>query len=271
MSKKIFDAIVVGGGVIGTSVTYHLSKLGARTLLLEKNKLTSGTTWHSAGLLWQLRPSDVEIRLIKQTRDLAMGQLEKESGQSSGWVNTGGLFIADHHNRVREYSRLHSLGKVFNIESHLLSPEEVKKIHPLLNVSDITGGLYVPGDGTIDPSGITNSYARAAKKNNCQILEQTSVLELITSGNSINGVKTSSGEFMADNVIICGGSWSETFLKDIYPIPQCSMHHAYVETEFIPESKNLPCVRDHDSSIYFKQQGESIAIGGYEPHPILDE
>ena len=139
----------------------------------------------------------------------------------------------------------------------------------MLNVSDITGGLYVPGDGTIDPSGITNSYARAAKKNNCQILEQTSVLELITSGNSINGVKTSSGEFMADNVIICGGSWSETFLKDIYPIPQCSMHHAYVETEFIPESKNLPCVRDHDSSIYFKQQGESIAIGGYEPHPIF--
>ena len=104
MSKKVFDAIVVGGGVIGTSVTYHLSKLGARTLLVEKNKLTSGTTWHSAGLLWQLRPSDVEIRLIKHTRDLARGQLEAESGQSSGWVNTGGLFIADHQNRIREYS-----------------------------------------------------------------------------------------------------------------------------------------------------------------------
>lgn len=264
--KKIFDTIVIGGGAIGTSVSYHLSKLGARNLLVEKNKLTSGTTWHSAGLLWQLRPSDVEIRLIQHTRDLAMGKLEKESGQSCGWVNTGGLFIADHENRLREYKRLQSLGKVFNIDSQILSPAEVGKVHPLLNTSDIIGGLYAPGDGTIDPSGITNSYARAAKKNNCEILENTNVSELILSAGNITGIKTSQGDFHADNVIVCGGSWSELLLPEI---PQCSMHHAYIETDFIPESKNLPCVRDHDSSIYFKQQGESIAIGGYEPHPIF--
>ncbi|RLO10068.1 hypothetical protein DYB28_007793, partial [Aphanomyces astaci] len=144
------DVVVIGGGSIGASTLYHLGRLGVNAILLEKDRMTAGTTWHSAGLLWRLRPSDVDIQLIRHTRDLAKS-LEAETGISTGWVENGGLFTANNHERLSEYHRLATLGKYFDIPAQVLSPSDTKALYPLMNVSDLKGALYSPGDGTIDP------------------------------------------------------------------------------------------------------------------------
>jgi sarcosine dehydrogenase len=260
MLKKVYDIVIIGGGSIGTSIAYHLGKKGIKNVaLLEKNKLTSGTTWHSAGLLWQLRPTDVEIKLISETRNIAKNELE------AGWIETGGLFLSSTKNRMDEYQRLHNLGKVFNIESSIVDPKQIKEIHPLLDVNDLTGGLYVPGDGTIDPSTLVSSLAKGAKKNGIEIHEDITVKDLSRIENNNILVKTSNGNIETKDVVICGGSWS-TFIKDL---PQCTMHHAYIQTETVKDSIGKPCIRDHDLSIYIKQQGSVMAIGGYEKNPII--
>ena len=143
-----YDAIVVGGGVVGSSTAYQLQKQGLRTLLLESHALTAGTTWHTAGMLWRLRPSYVDIELHTRTRQLAM-ELEAEKG--AAWTENGGLFIACDKERLAEYERLAQTGDKYGIESYVLSPTEAKRVHPLLNVSDIYGALHSPTDGTLGP------------------------------------------------------------------------------------------------------------------------
>ncbi|XP_024906986.1 sarcosine dehydrogenase, mitochondrial isoform X3 [Pteropus alecto] len=157
------DVVVIGGGSLGCQTLYHLAKLGVSgALLLERGRLTSGTTWHTAGLLWQLRPSDVEVELLAHTRRVVSHDLPEETGLHTGWVPNGGLFIASSRQRLLEYQRLMSLGKAYGVESHVLSPAETKTLYPLMNVDDLYGTLYVPGDGTIDPAGTCSALARAA-------------------------------------------------------------------------------------------------------------
>jgi len=132
-------------------------------ILLEKDKLTAGTTWHTAGLVWRLRPSDVEIQLLTHMVNLC-GQLEQETGINPGWINNGGIFIANNKERLDEYKRLGTIAKAFNIESYVLDPSETKKVYPLMRVDDIYGTLYSPGDGTIDPNGLCQALTRAASR-----------------------------------------------------------------------------------------------------------
>ena len=145
------DAVVVGGGCIGASVCYHLQQRGVSTILLEAHSLTAGTTWHTAGMLWRLRPSYVDIELHGYTREIAM-QLEEDKG--SAWTENGGLFIATTKERLTEYERLAQTGDYYGIESVVLSPAEAKVIHPLLNVDDVYGAMYSPTDGTLAPAGL---------------------------------------------------------------------------------------------------------------------
>ncbi len=153
-----------GGGSVGCQTLYHLTKLGVtNAVLLERDRLTSGTTWHTAGLTWRLRPSDVEVELIARSRDLFAGALEEETGISTGWINNGGLFIANNRERLDEYHRLHTLGKAYGVESAVLTPAESKELYPLLNVDDIYGTLYSPGDGTVTPE-VCTALVRAATK-----------------------------------------------------------------------------------------------------------
>ncbi|GIX90708.1 sarcosine dehydrogenase, mitochondrial [Caerostris extrusa] len=148
------DVVIIGGGIIGCSTLYHLTKLGCtNVVLLEKDQLTAGTTWHTAGLIWRLRPNDTDIQILNHTRHLLNDVLEEETGVHPGWINNGGLFIANSKERLNEYKRLMTIGKAFGIESHILSPSETKKLYPLMNVSDLYGTLYSPGDGTVDPAG----------------------------------------------------------------------------------------------------------------------
>lgn len=273
-----YDAVVVGGGVVGCSTAYQLQKQGLKTLLLETHALTAGTTWHTAGMLWRLRPSYVDIELHTRTRELA---LELEMDKGAAWTENGGLFIACDKERLAEYERLAQTGVKYGIESHVLSPAEAKEVHPLLNVSDIYGALHSPTDGTLDPAGLTTAYARAAKALGADVLEGVRVERVTTDAftaidgtlhSRVVGLVTSCGqEVRAPHVVNACGSWAGALSASVgVDLPLLAMKHAYVVTESLAEHGmhgGLPNVRDHDLSIYLKAQGTALAIGGYETNP----
>ncbi|XP_077162881.1 sarcosine dehydrogenase, mitochondrial isoform X2 [Paroedura picta] len=272
------DVVVIGGGSMGCQTIYHLAKIGvANLVLLERDRLTSGTTWHTAGLLWQLRPSDVEVELLAHTRDVVSRDLEQETGLHTGWIQNGGLFIASNKQRLDEYKRLMSLGKVYGIESYVLSPGETKSLYPLMNVDDLYGTLYVPKDGTMDPAGTCTSLARAATARGALIIENCPVtgIEVKTDDLGIQrvaAVVTSHGTIQTPCVVNCAGVWAQALGKMAgVNVPLVAMHHAYVVTERIEGIQNMPNVRDHDASVYLRLQGDALSVGGYESNPIFWE
>ncbi|CAG0923237.1 unnamed protein product [Notodromas monacha] len=266
-----------GGGSIGCNTLYHLTKLGmTNVILLEKHSLTAGTTWHTAGLLWRLRPSDTEIQLLAHGRNLIKG-LEQETGVAPGWIENGGLFIASSKPRLDEYKRLKTIGHDFGVVSHVLTPEETKRLYPLMNVEDVYGTLYSPGDGTIDPAGYCQALTRAAKGKGAQVYESCSVTGIQTTeswagGRKVSRVDTNLGSVKTECVINCSGAWAPK-IGDLagVAVPLTAMKHAYVLTERIEGIQNMPNVRDHDSSVYMKLQGDALALGGYEEHPVFLE
>lgn len=270
------DAVVIGGGSLGCQTLYHLAKMGmTNVVLLERDRLTAGTTWHTAGLLWQLRPSDVEVELLAHTRTVVSEDLERETGLHTGWIQNGGLFIASNKQRLDEYKRLMSLGKVYGIESHVLSPAETKDLYPLMNVDDLYGTLYVPKDGTMDPAGTCTTLARAATARGATVVENCPVTGIQTSEDDlgvrrVKAVETAHGTIETSCVVNCAGVWA-TKLGDMagVRVPLIAMHHAYVVTERIEGIQNMPNVRDHDASVYLRLQGDALSVGGYEQNPIF--
>uniref|UniRef100_A0A670YMR8 Sarcosine dehydrogenase, mitochondrial n=1 Tax=Pseudonaja textilis TaxID=8673 RepID=A0A670YMR8_PSETE len=272
------DVVVVGGGSLGCQTIYHLAKMGmTNVVLLERDRLTSGTTWHTAGLLWQLRPSDVEVELLTHTRNVVRWELEEETGLHTGWIQNGGLFIASNKQRLDEYKRLMSLGKVFGIESHVLSPKETKELYPLMNVDDLYGTLYVPGDGTMDPAGTCTCLTRAASNRGALIIENCPVtgIEVRTDDFGVPrvaAVLTKQGAIQTSCVVNCCGVWAQALGEMAgVQVPLVAMHHAYVVTEKIQGIQNMPNVRDHDASVYLRLQGDALSVGGYESNPIFCE
>jgi len=269
------DVVVIGGGSLGCQTLYHLAKLGVtNTVLLEKEQLTAGTTWHTAGLFWSLRPNDTEIELLTHTRKVITG-LQEETGVDPGWINNGGLFIANNKERMEEYRRLYTMGKVLGIESHLLSPEETKRLYPLMNVDDIYGTLYSPLDGTIDPHGLCTALSRYATRSGAKVLENCPVTDITTrpatlGSNAVDSVVTPFGTIKTKCVVNCTGAWAG-YVSDLVGIstPLVAMQHAYVVTEKIPGIENMPNVRDHDASVYLKLQGDALQVGGYEVNPVF--
>lgn len=270
------DVVVVGGGSIGASILYHLQEQGnTNAILLERHQLTAGTTWHSAGMLWRLRPSDVDIELHTYSRDMCH-QLEQETGITS-WTENGGLFIAGNHERMDEYKRLAEMGSsYYDIESHVLTPDEILNVHPLLRVDDVYGGLYSPTDGTIDPNGIVMAYAKAAKTRGGRIFENTGVADIVTTPSAatatptVTGVVTDCGQVIETSIVVNAcGAWAPALASMVgQKIPLLAMKHAFVVTEAIEGMHGgLPNVRDHDLSIYLKAQGNALALGGYERNP----
>ncbi|XP_068925341.1 sarcosine dehydrogenase, mitochondrial [Petaurus breviceps papuanus] len=270
------DVVIVGGGSLGCQTLYHLTKLGLTNIvLLERDKLTSGTTWHTAGLLWQLRPSDVEVELLAHTRQVVSHDLEKETGLNTGWIQNGGLFIASNSQRLDEYKRLMSLGKAYGIESHVLTPAETKALYPLMNVEDLYGTLYVPQDGTMDPAGICTALTRAATARGAKVIENCPVtgIQVRTDDFGVRrvaAVDTDYGSIQTPCVVNCAGVWATSLGKMAgVKVPLVAMHHAYVVTERIEGIQNTPNVRDHDASIYLRLQGDALSMGGYEYNPIF--
>jgi len=271
------DVVIIGGGSLGCQTLYHLTKMGlTNAVLLEKDQLTAGTTWHTAGLVWRLRPSDTEIQLLNHTRDVIQ-RLESETGIDPGWINNGGLFIANTKERLDEYKRLQSIGKTMGVESYVLGPSESKKLYPLMNVDDVYGCLYSPGDGTIDPHGLCTALARYATRQGAKIAENTAVTNIITKetpyGNKqVEGVETADGYIKTQCVVNCTGGWAN-YISNLVGIhtPLVAMKHAYVVTDKIPGIENMPNIRDHDLSVYLKLQGDALQLGGYEVDPIFIE
>ncbi|XP_077005171.1 sarcosine dehydrogenase, mitochondrial isoform X1 [Tamandua tetradactyla] len=270
------SVVVIGGGSLGCQTLYHLAKLGVGgAVLLERERLTSGTTWHTAGLLWQLRPSDVEVELLAHTRRVVSRDLEEETGLHAGWIQNGGLFIASNRQRLDEYKRLMTLGKSYGVESHVLSPAETKALYPLMNVDDLYGTLYVPHDGTMDPAGTCTALARAATARGAQVIENCPVTGIRVRTDDfgvrrVAAVETEHGSIQTPCVVNCAGVWAGAVghMAGV-KVPLVAMHHAYVVTERIEGIQNMPNVRDHDASVYLRLQGDALSVGGYECNPIF--
>ncbi len=272
---KEADVVIIGGGSIGCNTLYHLSKMGvSNVILLERDKLTSGTTWHTAGLVWRLRPNETDVRLIARTHEL-LQHLEAETGVDPGWINNGGLFIANNRERLFEYKRLHTFGKAFGIESHVLDPAESKKLYPLMNVADVYATLYSPADGTVDPNGFCSALVRGAAQNGAKTFENCAVVDILTEesllgSRKVKGVVTNRGEIRTEKVVNCTGAWANKLSHMVsLSTPLLAMKHAYVTTERVEGVTDMPNIRDHDASVYLKVQGDALHIGGYENNPVF--
>ncbi|VVC89555.1 unnamed protein product [Leptidea sinapis] len=269
------DVVVIGGGIAGCNTLYQLTKRGVNAVLLERAKVTSGTTWHTAGLVWSLRPSDLEVKLLQDSRNV-YNSLEKETGEYAGWINNGGLFISRNEARTQEYLRLHTMGKAMGIPSEVLSPTDAQKVFPILDPSAFEMALYSPQDGTVDPSMSCNALLKESKKNGGKVYEECAILDIHYSHNllgnkEVTGVHTDKGFIKTKCVVNCAGAWGPRVARfaGIPALPLVPFKHAYVVSEGIPEIRNAPNLRDHDVNLYIKIQGESCHIGGYENNPLI--
>jgi len=263
------QVVVIGGGIIGCSTAYHLARdHKAEVVLLEQNRLTSGSTWHAAGLVGQLRSSASITRLLKYSVDLYR-RLHEETGLETGWKMTGCLRLATNQDRWTEYLRLATTARSFGMEMHLLSPREVKELWPLLDVSDLVGASWLPTDGQANPADITNSLAKGARQAGARIFEGVRVTAFAKEGRRITHVETEQGRIACDVVVNCAGQWARQLgaLAGVL-VPLQPVKHQYIVTEAIEGiTGETPTVRDPDRRIYFKEEVGGLALGGYEPDP----
>ena len=252
---KNCKVVIIGGGVAGCSVAYHLAKFGWKdTVLLERDQLTSGTTWHAAGLLGQLGASATITKLRKYSLNLYK-ELEKKTGLSTGLKQNGAITIATTQERLQELLRQATAAKLFDVNVEVLNKEKVKSLYPVVNNEDICGGVYMPEDGQADPVGVTNVLAKAARMEGVEIFEKTPVKKILIKDKKIKGVETNSGIIDCEYVVLATGMWSRQIGKDIgVSVPLYPNEHFYIITEPILKlPKNLPVLRDYNSCLYLKE------------------
>lgn len=262
-------AVIIGGGIVGASTAYHLAQLGWQdVILLERAKLTSGSTFHAAGMVGQLR-SDANVTKLIQYSVALYDRLEDELGMSTGWRMTGGLRVARTQARMEELRRQLARAKNFGLEMHLISPNEARDLWPLMAVDDLVGAAYLPGDGRANPTDITMALAQGARRAGVRVFEDTSVTKIHSEGGRVTGVSTPAGKIACDTVINCGGQWArEIGLMAGVCVPVTAIQHQYMITEQIDGvSSDLPSLRDPDQRIYFKDETGGLVMGGYEPNP----
>lgn len=262
-------AVIIGGGIIGCSVAYHLGKLGwTDTVLLERKKLTSGTTFHAAGLVGQLRTSANITQLLGYSVDLYK-RLEAETGLQTGWKMNGGLRLACNEARWTEVKRQATTAKSFGLEMHLLTPQEAQDMWPLMEIHDLVGAAFLPTDGQANPSDITQSLARGARMAGVKIFEDTPVLRILVEDGRIKGVETAQGVIECEKVVCCAGQWTRSLAGSVgVNVPLVSVEHQYMITEKIEGvTSDLPTLRDPDRLTYWKEEVGGLVWGGYEPNP----
>ncbi|PCI52793.1 MAG: FAD-dependent oxidoreductase [Alphaproteobacteria bacterium] len=269
MSKRIPSkarVVVIGGGVIGCSVAYHLTKLGfSDVVLLERKQLTSGTTWHAAGLMTTLRSTENATKLAKYTQELYKN-LEEETGLATGFSRIGSLQIACDEARLEEMRRGCAMAKIFGVTSQEIKPEEVKEKWPLADVSDIQAGFYFPDDGRTNPTDTTMSLAKGARMGGAQIFEGVKVVDIIKENNRVTGVATDQGEISAEYVVNCTGMWArELGLLAGVDVPLQAAEHYYLITENLEGMHaNLPILRDPGNSAYYREETGKMMLGLFE-------
>ena len=265
---KSSKVVVVGGGVAGCSVAYHLAKYGWKdTILLERDQLTSGTTWHAAGLVGQLGASSTITRLRKYSLNLYK-ELEKKTGLSTGLKQNGAITIASTPERLQELLRQATAAKLFDVNAESVNKQRIKELYPVINDDDILGGVYMPEDGQADPIGVTNVLAKAAKMEGAQIFEKTPVEKILVKDKKIVGVQTKFGKIDCEYVVIATGMWSRQIGEDIgVSIPLYPNEHFYIITEPLDKlPKNLPVLRDYNSCLYLKEDAGKMLVGIFEPN-----
>jgi 4-methylaminobutanoate oxidase (formaldehyde-forming) len=261
--------VVIGGGIIGASTAYHLARdHKAEVVLLEQGRLTSGSTWHAAGLVGQLRSSASITRVLKYSVELYKG-LADETGLETGWKMTGCLRLATNADRWTEYRRLATTARSFGMEMHLVSPDEVKRMWPLMEVSDLVGASWLPTDGQASPSDITQSLAKGARMHGAKIFEGVRVTGFGMERGRITSVKTDRGEIACETVVNCAGQWArQVGAMAGIEVPLQAVRHQYIVTEKIAGlAADAPTLRDPDRRIYFKEEVGGLVMGGYEPNP----
>ena len=261
--------IVIGGGIIGCSTAYHLPRdHKADVLLLEQGRITSGSTWHAAGLVGQLRSSASITRVLKYSVDLYKG-LAAETGLDTGWKMTGCLRLATTPDRWTEFRRLATTAKSFGMEMELIGPDEVKRMWPLMETGDLIGASWLPTDGQASPSDITQSLARGARMHGARIEEGVTVTGFRMDGRRITHVETTQGVIACETVVNCGGMWARQIgaLAGV-AVPLHPVKHQYIVTEKIPGlAPDAATLRDPDRRTYFKEEVGGLVMGGYEPNP----
>ena len=260
--------VIVGGGVIGCSVAYHLTRMGwSDIVLLERKQLTSGTTWHAAGLVGQLRQSINMTQLARYTAELYRG-LEAETGQATGYRQCGSISLATTAGRMEELKRNASMANVFGLEVNVVTPDEIHSLYPLANLEDVLGGIHIPSDGYANAVDITQALAKGARTRGAQIFQDLKATAIHHDGRRVSGVQTDRGRIDADTVVLCGGMWTRDLAASIgVTVPLHACEHYYVLFKDVPGLKpDMPVLRDYDHCSYFKYDAGKLLVGAFEPH-----
>jgi glycine cleavage system aminomethyltransferase T/glycine/D-amino acid oxidase-like deaminating enzyme len=271
--------VIIGGGVIGASVAYHLAGLGwTDLLLLEQGQLSCGTTWHAAGLVGQLRATESGTRLVQYSTEL-YARLEEETGQSAGFRRCGGVTVARTKDRLTQLRRTAATAEAYQLDCELISPARAGELVPMMDTADLCGALWLPGDGRADPADLTAALARGARSRGAVIRERTRVTGITTARGAVTGVRvaadgneTGAGtgietEIEAEIVVNCAGQWAKQVgaLAGVN-VPLHSAEHFYVVTGQVAGAHRwLPILRDPDGYTYFKEEVGGLVVGGFEP------
>ena len=261
------QVVVIGGGAVGVSVAYHLTKIGWNdVVLLERKQLTSGTTWHAAGLVGQLRATHNLTRLAQYTTGL-FEELENETGQATGFKQNGSVSVAADHERFEELKRGASMASRFGLEVQVISPSEARDLYPLLNIDDMVGAVFLPKDGQVNPTDVTQAMAKGARNGGARIYEQTKVTGVHTANGRVTGVSTDRGDIKAEYVVNCAGMWGrEVAAMAGVNIPLHACEHFYIVTEAMEEvPRDLPVLRDPSGYLYVKEDAGKLLVGAFEP------
>ncbi|MCP9275038.1 GcvT family protein [Mycolicibacterium arenosum] len=261
------QVVVIGGGVIGTSVAYHLTKLGyTDVLLIEQGQLSSGTTWHAAGLVGQLRASESGTRLVQYSGEL-YDELESETGLTAGYRQCGGVTVARTHDRMIQLKRTAASAAAYNLECELLTPAQALERYPVMQVDDLVGAIWLPNDGRANPADLTQALAKGARMRGCRIMERTRVIGTTVVDGRVTAVSTDRGDVEAEIVVNCAGQWAKQVGAMVgVNVPLHSAEHFYVVTETIAGvHPDMPILRDPDGYTYFKEEVGGLVIGGFEP------